>query len=514
VSETGAAVAAPHHRATEAGAAALADGGTALDAAIATNAVLSVVYPHMCGLGGDLFLLHFEASTGTVHCLNASGPAPGLATRDAFAARGLDHIPQRGPLPVTVPGTVAGWYAAHRRFGRLPMDRLLEPAARAARDGVPVSPGLAKWIAAEHDSIADSPSLRRLLADADSTLRQPELASTFDRIIAGGADEFYQGETARRIDAAMRRHDGLLRLDDLDRYAPVWVTPVHTSFAGLEVYVPPPNSQGITSLLMLKALRALGAETTLPGTAEHITNLVAAKRAAFALRDRHVTDPAYAATSAEELLATEFSAPDLLAATAAEGTHPIGGDTVAFVSVDRDGNACSAIQSVYYGFGSMFVPEGTGIIMQNRGHYFSLAPDHVNVLEPGKRTTHTLMASMALRAGRPRFLVSSMGADGQPQFNVQVLQQLLAGATPPEAVSRPRVLHGRFALEDDPDLLHVEPPLDDEVVGALHRAGHQVRLTAGPDDRMGHAHAIAVAEDGSVLAGSDPRSDGSAIVVA
>ncbi|QYN37475.1 gamma-glutamyltransferase family protein [Pseudonocardia sp. DSM 110487] len=503
---TAAAVASPHHSATETGAAVLADGGTALDAAIATNAMLSVVYPHMCGLGGDLFLLYFEAATGSVHCLNASGPAPGLATRAAFADLGLDHIPQRGPLPVTVPGTVAGWQAAHQRFGRLPWRRLLEPAASAARDGTPVSPGLAKWIAAEAEGIGHSPGLRPLLGAA--VLRQPELAATFDRIITRGADDFYRGETARRIDDSMRRHDGLLRFDDLDSYTPEWVAPTQATYAGLEVYVPPPNSQGVTSLLMLKALQALGAEGDVPGTAEHITNLVAAKRTAFALRDRHVTDPAYVTISTEDLL-DALPAPEAPATT-----HPVGGDTVAFVSIDRDGNACSAIQSVYYGFGSMFVPEGTGIIMQNRGHYFSLSPDHVNTLEPGKRTMHTLMASMALRDGRPRFVVSSMGADGQPQFNVQVLQQLLAGGTPQEAVSRPRVLHGRFVIEDDPDVLHVEPLPDADVVGALQRAGHDVRVTAGPDDRMGHAHAIAVAEDGSVLAGADPRSDGSAIVVA
>jgi gamma-glutamyltranspeptidase/glutathione hydrolase len=485
----------------------LADGGSALDAAIATNATLSVVYPHMCGLGGDLFLLYFDAADGTVHCLNASGPAPRLATRDAFAGLGLEHIPQRGPLPVTVPGTVAGWQVAHEEFGRLPFGRLLEPAASAARDGVPVSAGLAKWIAAEAEGIAESPTLRPLLAHTGA-MRQPELASMFDRLISNGADDFYRGETARRIDDAMRRHGGLLRFEDLDRYAPEWVAPAHISFAGLEVYVPPPNSQGVASLLMLKELQALGAEGDVPGSAEHITNLVTAKRAAIALRDRHITDPAYTTISTEELLAIELPAPDPSATT-----HPVGGDTVAFVSIDGDGNACSAIQSVYYGFGSMFVPEGTGIIMQNRGHYFSLSPDHVNTLEPGKRTMHTLMASMALRDGRPRFVVSSMGADGQPQFNVQVLQQLLAGATPQEAVSRPRVLHGRFVIDDDPDVLHVEPLPDGDVVGALRRAGHEVRVTAGPDDRMGHAHAIAVAEDGSVLAGADPRSDGTAIVV-
>ena len=264
----------------------------------------------------------------------------------------------------------------------------------------------------------------------------------------------------------------------------------------------PPNSQGVTALLMLRRMRGIAR----PGTVDYLDDFVAAKLDAFALRDAHVTDPDHMRVTLDELLADP--APPAPAPPA-----PVSGDTVYACAVDADGNACSLIQSLYYGFGSCFVAGDTGILMHNRAHYFSLRPDAANVLAPGKRTLHTLMACMALEDGRPRYVFGTMGADGQPQVNVQVLQRLLAGAPPADAVAAPRVLLGRFALEDDPDTLHVEAdygPAGPDVLAERHP---RVAVVPARSERLGHAHAIAIGADGEVTAGADPRSDGSAAIV-
>jgi gamma-glutamyltranspeptidase/glutathione hydrolase len=248
------------------------------------------------------------------------------------------------------------------------------------------------------------------------------------------------------------------------------------------------------------------AEGCTPGSAEYVADFVAAKRRAIALRDAHVTDPAHMAVGVDELLGGR-------APVAAAPSPPPRGDTVYLCAVDGDGNACSLIESIYYAFGSCFVAGDTGILMHNRGHYFSLQPDATNVIAPGKRTTHTLMASMALDDGRPRFVFGTMGADGQPQGTVQVLHRLLRGASAQEAVSAPRLLHGRFVLEDDPETLHIEADYDPETVEALRENVPGLNVVPPRSERMGHAHAITIEPDGALTAGADPRSDGSAVIV-
>ena len=511
---TVAAAATPHYAATAAAAEVLKQGGNAVDASIAANAMLSVVYPHMCGLGGDCFLLYYEADTGAVHCLNGTGPAPMLATPEAFAARGLHAVPVRGALSVTVPGTVAAWEAAHSRFGSLPLSTLLAPAVAAADDGVVLTDRVARWVSATAPELASDPTLARRFLDAEgqplpagAVLRQPELAQTLNALASKGSADFYRGTVGAEIDRACRAAGGLLRLGDLESYEPAWVAPVHARYRGLDVYVPPPNSQGIAALLMLKHLECGDGEPHPPGTPGHVRALVRAKQAALATRDRFVTDPGHMRISATELLG------DAMTSTGPEAafTQPVGGDTVYLCVRDAAGNAVSLIQSIYYGFGSCFVAGSTGVLLQNRAHYFSLDEAHPNVLRPGKRTLHTLMASMALANGKLRLVYGSMGADGQPQANVQVLERFLAGADAQEAVSAPRILHGRFVLEDDPDLLQVEVDMGRDILDAL--ATEQLLVVPRHSECMGHAHAIAIGADGEVTAGADPRSDGSAITI-
>lgn len=518
VHQARAAVASPHWRASEVGAEILAAGGSAIDATVATNAMLTVAYPHMCGLGGDLFLLYYEARSGRVHCLNGSGPAPRLASRAAFRDRGLERVPERGALSVTVPGTVAAWDVALRRFGAFSLPQLLAPAVEAAEQGVEVTDRLGRWIAGAANDLAVDPVLRRRFLDTDGAplrggamLRQPELAGTLRRLSDRGARDFYRGEIAEEIDRSIRAAGGLLRRDDLERYEPESVAPLRLRYRGLDVLTTPPNSQGIASLLMLNALTELGAGALAVGTADHLDALVTAKRAAFAARDRCIADPRFALVEPDTMLRRAWIRSELAGSDALVGDRPVGGDTVYICVVDDRGNACSAIQSIFYGFGSCFVAGDTGVLLHNRGHSFSLADDDPNRLEPGKRPRHTLMASLALERGRPRFVFGSMGADGQPQFNVQVLERLLTGAGPGAALSAPRILHGRFVLEDDPEVLHVERAFGEDVIAELARRGHRLEVAPALDERMGHAHAIAVADDGSLTAASDPRSDGAAV---
>ena len=501
------AVASPHFAASAVGHDVLEAGGTAMDAAVATNAMLGVVYPHMCGVGGDAFLLYHEAATGTVHCLNGSGPSPALATQATYRRRGLDGVPARGPLAVTVPGVVRAWETALDRFGSLTLAELLDPAIVAAANGVDVTARLAGWIAAHREDVRGDRSLAASLLDeageplpAGATMRFPELASTLDRLARAGASDFYTGALGAEIAAAVEAGGGLLRQSDLAGYRAEWVEPLRIEHGGVEVLTTPPNSQGIVTLLMLGDLAA---DERATGTAaERVRALVSAKRAAFAVRDAFVADPECMPFSGEALLRRGTG--DTVPAVA----PPISGDTVYVGTVDRHGNACSLIQSIYYAFGAAFVAGDTGVLLHNRAHYFSLGDDGVNCLRPGMRPLHTLMACMAREGGRLRHVFGTMGADGQPQTNVQVLQHLLDGAHPDAAVSAPRVLHGRFVLEDDPDVLHVESTYDPYALATLEETEPLLHVVPAGDERFGHAHAITIGDDGRLSVGVDPRSDG------
>jgi gamma-glutamyltranspeptidase len=512
-----AAAASPHAAATRAGAEVLAAGGSAMDAAVAINAVLCVVYPHMCGVAGDLFLLYRDASDGRVSALNGSGPTPALATREWFRAQGRVEVPARGPLAVTVPGAVASWAAGLERFGRRPLGELLEPAARAAEDGFAVTARMAGWIAHNAADLAGDPVLRACYLDADgrpvpagTVVRQPDLGRTLRRLADAGAGDFYRGALAGEIDTAFRGAGGLLRREDLAAFAPEWADPVRLSYRGIDVVTTPPNSQGVTALVMLNALAALDAAA--PGTAGWVEALIAAKRVAFAARDRHVADPRFVDVPLAELLSPELARRGLAAADPGPA-RSTAGDTVYLCTVDHEGNACSMIESLYYGFGSCFVAGDTGLLFHNRGRYFTLDDDHPNRLEPRKRPLHTLMATMAFAGDGLRLVFGCMGADGQAQTTVQVLERYLAGASVAEAVSAPRILHGRFVPEDDPEALTIEAPFGAETIAALRAAGHDPVVVGEHEEHLGHAHAIELRADGTLDAASDPRSDGGAIVL-
>ena len=360
-----AAAASPHAAATRAGADVLAAGGSAMDAAVAINAMLCVVYPHMCGLAGDLFMLYRDASDGRVWGLNGSGPAPALATRESFRARGLSEVPARGPLPVTVPGAVASWAAGLERFGRRPLDRLLEPAARAAEEGFELTARTAGWIAHNTPDLARDPVLRARYLDGDgrpipagTTVRQPDLARTLRRLAEAGAGDLYRGALAGEIDVAFRAAGGLLRGEDLAAFEPEWVEPVRLRYRGLDILTTPPNSQGVTALMMLNALAEL--DPPAPGTAG------TSRRSSRPSASRSPRATAMSPTRASSTSHSPSCSPrpSRARALAAAGPGPVrssAGDTVYLCAVDADGNACSMIESIYYGFGSCFVAGDTGL---------------------------------------------------------------------------------------------------------------------------------------------------------
>ncbi|GGJ67115.1 gamma-glutamyltransferase family protein [Streptomyces brasiliensis] len=513
------AVASPHWRATEAGRDVLAAGGNALDAALATNAMLWACYPHMCGLGGDIWILYFDAATSRVHCLNGSGGAPRSATVEEYARRGHTRVPAKGPLSMAVPGAAAGWDHASRRFGSIPVPDLLRPAAKAARDGVEITPKLAGWMAKDRELLAGDPVLATVftndgeLLPAGATFRQSALAATIDRIADAGFADFYRGELGEAIARGSLDAGGLLTTDDLKAHASLWVQPVTTRFDGVQVVTTPPNSQGVAALEILNLLSVLEGGRAAPGSARQLNAFLEARRLAYMDRNQYLGDPAHVTVPVDMLASLDHArrVADNAHATPRKSSAPLEGDTVYLCAVDRWGNACSVIQSIYHSFGSGFVPAGTGVLMGNRGAYFSLDKQHPNVIAPGKRPVHTLMASMALKDGRPWLLFGTMGGEGQPQTNVQVLLRVLAGASPAEAVAAPRVLNGQIFPDDAEDQLHVEEDLGAEVIAELQRLGHDVKVVPMHDEMMGHAHAIVIDGD-RVQAGADPRSDGSARV--
>ena len=498
----------------------LQEGGNALDASVAMNAMLAVVYPHMCGVGGDLFLLYFEAASGQVFALNASGRAPAAATPAEFSRRGLRSIPARGPLSATVPGAVDGWQRAVDRFGSMPLSRLLAPAIETATDGAEVGEKLIGWIQRNQTELRVDPYLRRRFVESNDVMLKPgyrmplpELALTLQRIADGGAEEFYRGGIAYEIATAMQAVDGLVTENDLAHHTSEWVEPVSAQIGEYEVHATPPNSQGFVALQMLKLMERWGSAQRPFDSIDYIDDVVRAKRLAFIDRDLHLGDPHFSDVPVQRLLGPEYI--EHLAGQQATPLAPslLAGDTVYTCAIDADGNACSLIQSIYYAFGSAFAVNETGIVLHNRGHYFNLNERSPNCIAPGKRPAHTLIAAMAMRAELPAFVFGTMGADGQPQTVAQVAMRLFAGEHPQDAVSADRFLSGRFVLEDSDDALLVEEGLSAVTQSGLRERGHVVETVPRLDERMGHAHAIAVRSDGSVEAGSDPRSDGTALVL-
>ncbi len=537
------AVVAPHHLATAAGLEILRRGGHAVDAAIATNAVLGVVVPNGCGIGGDAFWLIWDATTSTQFALNGSGRAPRGADAASLRARGLTSVPVRGGLPITVPGAVRSWADAHQRFGRLTRAEILAPAIDLAREGFAAWPEFAAAVEGVAPDVAAA-----LGADAGffavyrphgrpwnlgERVRLPALAATLEHLAADGFEAFYEGDLAAQQATTLRATGSAIDARDLADHRSTWTDPIETSYRGVRVTTHPPNSSGIVALEILNILERFEAPPPASFGPAGVADVgwihlgIEASKLAMADRDAHLADPDHHAVPLERLLSREHAAERAAtidprrASRPPAATNPRGGGTVYLATVDDAGNAVSLIESNWRGFGSGVVDPVTGIHYHNRGNYFSLREGHPNELAPAKRPLHTLLPGMLFRdepsSGHPTpwIVAGSMGGDAQPQVHAQMVSALVDGAVDVAvAVGAPRWFVEPAESYAPPVDVLIEPRFAPGILEDLESMGHPVRPAAPFDGALGHAHAIELvgggpaAADGSLAAATDPRSAG------
>ena len=498
-------------------------GGNAVDAAIAMAAVLNVTEPNMTGIGGDAFMLVYSSKTKRLEGLNASGRAPRALTLDHFAAKKITHMPTAGLEPVTVPGAFDGWVTLLEKHGTMKLAELLAPAIELAEHGFPVMEKIAADWATEVPRLQLTPAASATFlpngrAPAPGEIFvQKNLARTLRTLATGGRDAFYRGPIARAIVEYCRANGGFLSLDDFAAHKSEWVEPIATTYRGYTLHEIPPNGQGLTALLLLNILEGVDVQGMRNDPERYYHTMIEATKIAFADRNRFIADPAFASVPVKELLAKDYAArrralidPQKAIDVPAYGHIRVGNDTTYFTVVDKDRNAVSFINSIFFNFGSAMVAGDTGIVLQNRGAGFSLDPGHPNRLEPGKRPFHTIIPAMVFKDGNFVMSYGVMGGDIQPQGHAQVLVNLIdRGLNLQQAIDAPRVryISGRGVMMED--------GLTQAVIEALIRRGHERVLP--PDGvmhraLMGGGQAIMVdPATGALLGASDARKDGIAL---
>jgi gamma-glutamyltranspeptidase/glutathione hydrolase len=505
-------VASPNYLASAAGLATLADGGNALDAAIAINLTLAVVSPYMCGFGGDLFAIIWDGSR--LHAYNGSGRSPAAATLDAAArAIGSDRMPGLGPHTVTVPGAVEAWFTLLGRFGSRSFEELSARPLRYAREGFPLTARAAATLsgpAARYQGAAHD-EWNRIYGGATAGERfvQPQLARTIEVLRRGGPKLYYEGEIAEGIVGFLNAHGSLMALEDFAEHSGDWVEPLSTSYRGTEIVEMPPNTQGVVALEALNILEALPASA--PATLERHHHMVEAVKLALEDRGKYVTDPDHMPVPAASLATKEWAdirrqEVDPHRARRPQGAYLADQGTAYMCAADEDGMCVSLIQSNFSGFGSGVTVPGFGINLQNRGSSFSLDLADVNVIAPRKRPMHTLIPAMAMREGRPSLVFGSMGGHGQAQTHVQLVSRIVDdGYDVQQAIDAPR-----WVVSPASWVLSAESRFPAELLDAMREHGHQVEAVGPMTAQMGHAHAISIEPDGYAGA-CDPRSEGAVL---
>ena len=517
-------VASSHPLATQIGLEILKQGGSAVDAAIAVNAALGLMEPTGNGIGGDLFAIVWDAKSKKLYGLNASGPAPKKLSLDYFQKNNLSQYPEFGPLPVTVPGAVAGWSELHKKFGKLPIDRLFKPTITYAREGFPVTETIAYYFALNKQRFQDYPNFKEVwMANGDvpktgEIFKNPALGNTLETLADKGLSEFYTGDIARITADFIQAQGGFLSYDDLAGYRPEWVQPISTDYRGYEVWELPPNTQGLATLQILNILEGFNlAELGLYST-EYIHLFIEAKKLAFADRAKFYADPRFAKLPIETLLSKDYATkrrqeinPKKAALVDASGL-PQHGDTVYLTTADQDGNMVSLIQSNYSGMGSGMTPPDLGFMLQNRGTLFSLDPKHLNVVAGGKRSFHTIIPAFVTKDGNPYISFGVMGGATQPQAQAQVLINIIDfGMNLQEAGDAPRIVHSGSSQPSGSQMknggtVSLESTFDEKIRKELVEMGHTLKYEKGS---FGGYQAI-MKKNGVYYGASESRKDGQA----
>jgi gamma-glutamyltranspeptidase/glutathione hydrolase len=507
----------------------LKQGGNAVDAAIAANAVLGLVEPISNGIGGDIFAMIWDAKTKRLFGLNGSGRSPYTLTLKDLQQKGLKHIPAFGPLPLSVPGCVDAWFEMHTRFGSLPMETILAPAIRYAREGFPVSEVIADGWQRSVPLYKDYPWFKEIFTiegrgpKKGEIFRNPFLATTLEKIARAGRDVFYRGELAKTIDTSVRRIGGFLSARDLADHTSTWVEPVSTNYRGYDVWELPPNGQGIAVLQMLNILEGYDLKSCGFGSKEHIHYLVEAKKLAFEDRAKFYADPTFVKIPVKGLLSKSYAEgrrglidPSRAARRVEAGTPALkDGDTIYMTVADEKGNMVSLIQSNYRGMGSGVVPDSLGFMLQDRGELFTLVDGQPNTYAPHKRPFHTIIPGFVTKDGEPFLSFGVMGGEFQPIGQVQILLNIIDfGMNIQEAGDAPRISHTGSSeptgeVMVDGGVLGVESGFSPEVIRNLSRMGHRLGYSPG---EFGGYQAIRFDPANKVYFGaSESRKDGCAI---
>ena len=504
----------------------LKKGGNAIDAAIAANAVLGLVEPTGNGIGGDLFAIIWDTKTQQLYGLNASGRSPYGLTLDYFKKNGYQKIPAYGPLPVSVPGAVDGWFEMHEKFGSMDMEEILQPAIDYANNGFPVSELIAWYMERGAQNLKRFPGFSETYMPNGRTPRKgevfknPGLANTLSLIAKDGRNGFYRGQVAKTIADYMQKLGGFITERDLAEHRSEWVKPVSINYRGYDIWELPPNGQGIAALQQLKILEGYDLKAMGFGSKEYIHTFTEAKKLAFEDRAKFYADQDFYETPIDWLISEDYAEErrQLINPSRAGRSFPAGklkdGDTIYMTVADKDGNMVSLIQSNYRGMGSGMTPPGLGFVLQDRGELFSLEEGHANVYAPHKRPFHTIIPAFITKDGKPWVSFGLMGGATQPQGHAQIVINLIDfGMNLQEAGDAPRILHNGSSQPTggtmtDGGVLQLETGVDYEVIRELVKMGHKLTWNVGS---YGGYQAIMWDDVNKVYYGaSESRKDGQA----
>jgi gamma-glutamyltranspeptidase/glutathione hydrolase len=501
-------------------------GGNAIDAAIAANATLGLMEPTGNGIGGDIFAIIWDAKTQKLYGLNGSGRSPKSLTLDYFIENGYEKIPAYGPLPVSVPGCVDGWFEMHKKFGSMKMEDILQPAINYAREGFPISELIAYYwgrsvpFLSQYPNFTETFTIDGKAPEKGEIFKNPYLANTLEKIAKNGRDEFYKGSIAKEIARYIKEQGGFLSYEDLANHTSEWVEPISTNYRGYDIWELPPNGQGTAALQILNILEGYDIASMGFGSADYIHTFTEAKKLAFEDRAKYYSDPDFNDIPVKKLISKEYAneRSKLINPARAARNYPAGeleqGNTIYLTVADQEGNMVSLIQSNYRGMGSGMTPKGLGFILQDRGELFSLDKNHMNCYEPAKRPFHTIIPAFITKDGKPFMSFGVMGGSMQPQGHAQIVINMIDfGMNLQEAGDAPRIRHGGSSQPtgekmNDGGTLHLESGIDYEVIRELTKKGHRIIFDVGG---YGGYQAIMYDEKNGVFYGaSESRKDGQA----